>query len=218
MVFANQALNILCICFAFIIWTSLGSLRETERQKLRERLLNYLLFKLVFIGAVLEPDIYELLVWAAWFTALGFLQLCCFTTRDRLEWYAAIPGTALRSHMSAIALLVFILVMNFLWSIFCIYAFYDAGWSVLLLLLYECFALLLDTLQTLGKAMIHVYDMRSVDIWESKNALAYYVEFVTDTLNLTFKLLHFLHIWALNGISFTLIDAVLFLNMRVVRV
>jgi autocrine motility factor receptor len=42
----------------------------------------------------------------------------------------------------------------------------------------------------------------------------YYVEFVTDTAVLGATLAHYLHIILVHGISLTLIDVVLFLQMR----
>ena len=42
----------------------------------------------------------------------------------------------------------------------------------------------------------------------------YYTDLSSSMMALALKLLHFIHIWVLNGLSFTLIDAILFLNMR----
>ena len=45
-------------------------------------------------------------------------------------------------------------------------------------------------------------------------SILYYAELLSTLLKLSLKLSHFIHIWTLNGLSFTLIDAILFLNMR----
>ncbi|CAG8500020.1 11545_t:CDS:2 [Ambispora leptoticha] len=83
-----------------------------------------------------------------------------------------------------------------------------------LLLTFECFTLFLDTVQTLVKYLIHLGDLYRQGVWESKGLFLYYTEFVTDSLILVATLGHYLHIMILHGVSFTLIDAVLFLNMR----
>lgn len=51
-----------------------------------DRALNFLLFKVVFVGAILEPRWEELLIWTAWFTILGFLRVFSMLCRDRFEY------------------------------------------------------------------------------------------------------------------------------------
>lgn len=80
----------------------------------------------------------------------------------------------------------------------------------------QCFTLLLDTLQTLVKYIIHLVDLKHQGVWEQRGTYIYYTEFFTDTLILAATLGHYIHIFALHGISLTLIDAVLFLHMRMV--
>lgn len=60
-----------------------GVLRDAEVDLLKERLLNYALFKVVFLGAILEPDMAELLVWSSCFAFLGLLRLLGGLARDR---------------------------------------------------------------------------------------------------------------------------------------
>lgn len=38
--------------------------RETSR--LAERLIKFILFKVVFCGAVILPDLYEIMLWLSW--------------------------------------------------------------------------------------------------------------------------------------------------------
>ncbi|CAI2193916.1 13388_t:CDS:2, partial [Funneliformis geosporum] len=120
------------------------------------------------------------------------------------------PNTPVQAHLRILALLILILLSDIFWFIMCISVFR----SMLLLLTFECFTLFLDTVQTLVKYIIHLRDITRQSVWESRGILLYYTEFVTDTLILVATLAHYLHIMLLHGISFTLIDAVLFLNMR----
>ena len=50
-------------------------LSAQESRKLAERLINYVLFKAVFVGAVVEPDMLELTLWAILFASLGYLKV-----------------------------------------------------------------------------------------------------------------------------------------------
>ena len=51
-----------------------------------DRLLNYALFKIIFVGAILEPGVHQLVKWAAWFSILGFLKVFAQLSRDRFEY------------------------------------------------------------------------------------------------------------------------------------
>ena len=54
-----------------------------------DRLLNYLVMKTVFVGAILEPKMEELLIWTAWFTAIGYLRIFSMLCRDRFEYVSS---------------------------------------------------------------------------------------------------------------------------------
>ncbi|KAF9400027.1 hypothetical protein BGZ94_005557 [Podila epigama] len=175
-----------------------------------DRALNFLLFKVVFIGAILEPRWEELLIWTAWFTILGFLRVFSMLCRDRFEYITVTPNVPVRVHAKILTMLSMIIISDVAWFVLCISVFR----SMLLLLSFECFTLFLDTLQTIVKYCIHLGELSRQGPCESRRTIQYYTEFVTDTMILVTTLGHYLHIMYLHGISFTLIDAVLFLNMR----
>lgn len=62
------------------------TLRPIEKQMMYDRLLNYLLMKTVLVGAVLEPQISELLFITMWLTLLGYLRIFGMLCRDRFEY------------------------------------------------------------------------------------------------------------------------------------
>ena len=55
--------------------TVFGRLRAIESQRLWERLVSYLMGQLVVLGAVVEPDLAELALWASFSTLVGVLGL-----------------------------------------------------------------------------------------------------------------------------------------------
>jgi len=122
----------------------------------------------------------------------------------------------MRIHGKLLVLLISILLLDIIWFYFIFSFSYGEGYSVLLLLTFECFTLLLDTLQTLIKYVIHLVDLSREGVWEQRGTYIYYTEFCTDTLILTATLGHYVQILVSHGISFTFIDVILFLNMRVV--
>ncbi|KAG0214033.1 hypothetical protein BGX28_002899 [Mortierella sp. GBA30] len=210
LVFTNMAFCMAFLAGRLFLRTFFGDLRVIERQHMYDRALNFLLFKVVFVGAILEPRWEELLIWTAWFTILGFLRVFSMLCRDRFEYLTVSPSIPIRVHVKILTMLSLILVSNIAWFVLCISVFR----SMLLLLSFECFTLFLDTIQTLVKYIIHLGDLSRQGPCESRRAVQYYTEFVTDTMILVTTLGHYLHIMYLHGISFTLIDAVLFLNMR----
>ncbi|KAF9579690.1 hypothetical protein BGW38_003953 [Lunasporangiospora selenospora] len=210
LVFTNMAFCLAFLAGRLFLRTFFGDLRVIERQHMYDRTLNFLLFKVVFVGAILEPRWEELLIWTAWFTILGFLRVFSMLCRDRFEYITVSPNIPTRVHVKILTMLSMILVSNIAWFVLCISVFR----SMLLLLSFECFTLLLDTVQTLVKYVIHLGDLSRQGPCESRRMVQYYIEFVTDTMILVTTLGHYLHIMYLHGISFTLIDAVLFLNMR----
>jgi hypothetical protein len=44
----------------------LGGLSTREATRLTERLIKYVIFKVVFCGALIAPDIYEIILWMSW--------------------------------------------------------------------------------------------------------------------------------------------------------
>jgi len=50
----------------FYQYVFLGRLTSIEATKLTERLIRYVIFKVVFCGALIMPDIYDIVSWMAW--------------------------------------------------------------------------------------------------------------------------------------------------------
>ena len=111
------------------------------------------------MGAILEPDLYELLVWTAWFGVLGFLKMVCLLAKDRFEHLAAHPNTPRRDHTRILGLLLLILGADLCWFELCLFLFKEAGMSVILLLVVECLTLFLDFAQTLVKYTVHMVEL-----------------------------------------------------------
>eukprot|EP00126_Sphaerothecum_destruens_P006201 Sdes_comp19260_c0_seq1m10244 len=213
-VLVNMVYTLLFIFGKGIQWIVFGKLRVIESQHLYDRLLNFALFKLVFIVFILEPSLQELFVWTAWFSIIGFLRIFSMLSRDRFEYLTFSPNTPSRVHIRLLGLIVLILFSDLLWFLFCVSVFSSAGISVVLLLTFECLTLFLDTLQTLVKYAIHLKDISVDGVWENRSMYSYYTEFFTDFLIHIATLGHYLHIFKLHGVQFTMIDCVLMLNMR----
>jgi hypothetical protein len=51
-------------------------------------------------------------------------------------------------------------------------------------------------------------------VWENRDAYFYYIDFIAECLVQFCSLAHFVHVWWVFGVSFTLIDLFLFMNVR----
>lgn len=56
-----------------------------QQQHMYDRMLNFLLFKVIFIGAVMEPVWRHILRLSMWIGVLGFMRIFSLLSRDRLD-------------------------------------------------------------------------------------------------------------------------------------
>eukprot|EP00804_Cyclotella_cryptica_P017153 CCRYP_003373-RA/>CCRYP_003373-RA protein AED:0.01 eAED:0.01 QI:93/1/1/1/1/1/2/132/1013 len=109
---------------------------QTRRQRRvgRERLLGYLLFKVLLIAAVVEPDTLDLFVLLLWFSVLSFLRSLSHVAGSTID-HAAHSGQHPR--LGALLLLLLVLLCDGLVVVVSVAAFHDA-WNMLLLLTCDC--------------------------------------------------------------------------------
>lgn len=68
-----------------------GELRASERQHLKDKFWNFVFYKFIFVFGVLNVQYMdEVVLWWAWFTALGFLSLLSQLCKDRFEYVSII--------------------------------------------------------------------------------------------------------------------------------
>jgi hypothetical protein len=223
LVLMNMICNVFVLAFEIVVFLSLGVLRSLERSNLSEHFLNFLLFKIVFVGAVLEPDIYEICVWGSYFSMTGFLKLLGFVCKERAEYQAVIPGVSPRDRAKLAALLSCVLSIDVCLGYGVLVVFAETDESTKLLLLFEPLVIALRTMLTLVKHAVCAASVAAseeaehTDDGDEVNACPslYYVDFAVNLIVGMLSILHYFQIWVLNGVSFTIIDGILFLNMRI---
>ena len=128
-----------------------------HRRAGRERLGGFLIFKLLLISAVVEPDTLDLLILLSWYTLLSFLRslshLAACTTHHTSQ--AGLPP-----RQGVIKLLLLVLFCNFTAAASCVALFHGAGFGMVLLLTCDCALLALDVFVHLGKHITQVLDDR----------------------------------------------------------
>merc|ERR1719163_513859 len=132
----------------------------------------------------------------------------------RFQRLAVNPQTPLRAHMKLAQLLALVLLGDLLWGSLCVLLFMEAGASLLALLLYDCVMVAINVCYTLAKMGLHVRDLSHNGLWERRGKLEVYTELLVDVSNLVLTLAHYAHIWSLHGISMTLIDGIILMNIK----
>jgi len=60
-------------------------------QLIYDRVVNFLLIKTLFLGALIQSDLRELLIWTSWFAITGYLRIFALLCRDRFEYVGGFP-------------------------------------------------------------------------------------------------------------------------------
>jgi hypothetical protein len=118
-------------------------------------------------------------------------------------------------HKKLFGLLVVIIVADLLIAGLGVLHFYGAGIGFVLLSLYECWILLIETVQTLIKYGVYLYyDYFGASLetaWEGRHEFCYFTEFALECVRLISMMSHYVHIWVVDGFSLSIIDLALFM-------
>ncbi|MGK3742356.1 MAG: hypothetical protein ACI90V_009212, partial [Bacillariaceae sp.] len=109
----------------------------------RERMVGFLVFKLLLISAVIEPDTLALMILVTWFTLLGCLRNLdhqAHSTNTHLTAMGHPPKTGV------VQLLFLVLACDIVAACTCYTLLYTAGWDIVLLLTCDCALLCCDTI------------------------------------------------------------------------
>ena len=109
----------------------------------RERMVGFLVFKLLLISAVVEPDTLDLMILVTWFTLLGCLRNLdhlAHSTNTHLTAMGQSPKTGV------VQLLFLVLACDIVAACSCYILLHTAGWDIVLLLNCDCALLLCDTI------------------------------------------------------------------------
>mmetsp|Transcript_5562 Transcript_5562/g.10233 ORF Transcript_5562/g.10233 Transcript_5562/m.10233 type:complete len:322 (-) Transcript_5562:280-1245(-) len=226
----NAVYNLMFYLGRMIQLKCYGELTDLELRVVRDRTLNYLLFKVVFMGAILNADVHEVLVWTTWFGCMCFLRTFVLISKQRQTQVFDLDFDG--RGLLHILIVTSVILLNFLMGAACWYTFWDVGQSIVLLLLFENIVIFIDALQVLANLWVQVrvsIHTQANNPMESQPSLyddthvpaavlTHYIDFFGDCLTQIVTLAHFIHVWNLYGVSFTLIDLFLFMNMRSVFV
>jgi HRD ubiquitin ligase complex, ER membrane component len=142
----------------------------------RERLGGYLLFKLLLITAVVEPDVLDLLILLVRYTILAFLRSLSYLAGVTVS-HTSVSGQS--PHKGVLRLLITVILCDISAASTCAALFHSAGLGMVLLLTCDCVLLALDalthicryvqqTLEEKHQEQLSSLERKHFEIWENR--------------------------------------------------
>ncbi|XP_046747934.1 E3 ubiquitin-protein ligase AMFR-like isoform X1 [Diprion similis] len=217
----NMAYCVLILVGKSIQKLVFGELRVSERQHLKDKFWNFVFYKFIFVFGVLNVQYMdEVVLWCAWFTALGFLSLLSQLCKDRFEYLSFSPTTPGWSHVRLLGLLTAILALSSFMLLMCIAAgFFFVSFNTFAFMAAECILLGVRTVHVMLRYAIHLYDTRgagntSPRSWDKRGPLAYYTELTSELTILAVDFLHHVHMLLWSNIFLSMASLVICMQLR----
>lgn len=217
----NMAYCVLILAGKSIQKLVFGELRVSERQHLKDKFWNFVFYKFIFVFGVLNVQYMdEVVLWCAWFTALGFLSLLSQLCKDRFEYLSFSPTTPGWSHARLLVLLGTILALSSFMLLLCAAAaFFFVSFNTFAFMAAECILLGVRTIHVILRYAIHLYDTRgagssSPRSWDKRGPLAYYTELSSELTVLAVDFLHHVHMLLWSNIFLSMASLVICMQLR----
>jgi hypothetical protein len=215
-------------------WSVSGS----ELKAAREHTLNFIVFRLIFLGSMLETmsgpsnhtnpavtgtlpaapgagPLRELACWLMWFGFIGFLRWFLVLLRERFQSAQASPYATVDTFRKYLAVTLVFTALNVLVAfVVVVLAAPHTTWTVLSLLLFENVVLLFSCCKIAFRYVLYIQTLRKEQPWEERGPALYYSDMACEVSVQVVTLVHLLHIWWHYGMSLSLLDLFLFLHVR----
>lgn len=188
--------NTICCCiivaFEAVQYLTLGPLRVSERQHLRETFWDYLIQKSLFVFFILDPKTTgERPSWAVWFTMLGSILLLSKLCKDRFEYLSSSPEAKKWPLIKIGILMTFLLII----AILCNAIIPTADFSThSLFLLADASYVLTFVISVIIRFIVLAYDLRPNSALENSVSISYYTDLLFSMAMLSIELLHHSHL------------------------
>ncbi|KAL5197084.1 hypothetical protein ABZP36_000596 [Zizania latifolia] len=210
-------------------------LTSSETRKVLEHIINYVLYKGIFLLLVMPPNSQQIILWTTWLCILCSLKMFQSLARERLEQLNASPSATPSKYFRVYSALLLVLSADLLWIKLCVGFCKSCNSKLFWLLFFEPLSIAFETVQS-----IIVHGFQLFDIWQQhmmdsgvdyldfqksykqtagsfsewRDMLIRNFGFVIDLISLLMSLGHYSMIFWLRGMAFHLVDAVLLLNSR----
>nr|CAH8842236.1 unnamed protein product [Trichobilharzia regenti] len=197
-----------------------GQLRSAEDSHIRENFSSFIFYKVVFIYGILHVEaLHELLLWATWFSILGFLRLLTGLIRDRSQYILRCSDSSF-TYQARIFLLccLLLLLSNFL-MVVCIIVGAKHSLHTMFFMLAEVFQLMIVTVHVITWYVVYVYcELASRpsngDKLYHRFVILYYTELLYDSVADFGDLLHNLHMLFWNKLQINMPSIIIALHLQ----
>ncbi|VDN50053.1 unnamed protein product [Dracunculus medinensis] len=211
-------LNTVCAIFALIgkiaTFVTFGSLNQQECTMIRDRLLNFLLYKTVFLFGVLTSVILEeIIVWILWFTLVATVALLQMIMMHKLKYLtSSFPSRSVQ--LRILALSVTLLLISIGLIIFTLYSFFFLPFSYFLFIFADALKLSIRSSYIIFKCALLFEEI--FYLFSSFNAItiSYYLDLVHDLLADTVDLFHYAHMLIYSQIVLSMACIILTMQIR----
>ncbi|CAH8842053.1 unnamed protein product [Trichobilharzia szidati] len=197
-----------------------GQLRSAEDSHIRENFSSFIFYKVVFIYGILHVEaLHELLLWATWFSILGFLRLLTGLIRDRSQYILRCSDSSF-TYQGRIFLLccLLLLLSNFLMVVSIIVGA-KHSLHTMFFMLAEVFQLMIVTVHVITWYVVYVYcELASRpsngDKLYHRFVILYYTELLYDSVADFGDLLHNLHMLFWNKLQINMSSIIIALHLQ----
>ncbi|KAL7583858.1 E3 ubiquitin protein ligase RIN2 [Lactuca sativa] len=232
---ANFVINIYLLIILSLKTIFFGELHAFESRKLLEQLVNYVMYKGMFLPLVVPPTVIQVGSWSTWLIVVSSLKMFQALARDRLQSLNSSPSATPRSYFRVYCVLLLVISVDVVWIRICMLIYDTTPSSLDMLLFFEPLSIASETLQAIlahGFQLLDIWKYHStgtstnskmsklIDIssagamWEWKSVLSRNLGFLLEMMSLLMALAHYVHILWLHGVNVHILDAVIFLNIR----
>lgn len=225
-----------------------ASCTAAEVKAAREAILNFCIFRLIFLGSLLETSsaanptaaaeesssagnssspssppplapgsggLREVCVWLLWFALVAFVRWFLVMLRERFNTAQASPHATPRTFSKYLLLTLLFSAVNLaLAALVLLVLGPHVSWTVLSLVVFENAVLLASCVKIAVKYALYLQTLRRSQPWEERGSSLYYNDMFCEVVVQMITIAHLTHIWTHFGLSFSLLDLFLFLQVR----
>jgi hypothetical protein len=214
----NFSLSLILCLYFLLRWAFFGysvNLVPVERQQILEKLFMFFSFKFVLIGLVVEPAITDMIAWVFWCAMLAVAKALL---HHGLVCAQTIAGSAAGLRAYARPALHFLFVWGYASGMCFVFRLWVIGGSnppaFWLLFLFDIVTLAVEVLQSMVVYSIFASSAAGWKVFLDPPEHVSTVNLLADIALLLITLLHFCHVCFVNGLMLSLVDVLLFINIR----
>ncbi|KAK8462477.1 hypothetical protein SEVIR_1G213000v4 [Setaria viridis] len=198
----NTGLVAMCVTWQLVKRLFLGSLREAEVERLNEQSWREVV-EILFAVTIFRQDFSVSLL--AMVAALLLVKALHWLAQKRVEYIETTPSMPMLSHIRIVSFMAFLLIVDCLFLSNSLRPLIEKREASVAIFSFEYMILATSTVSTFVKYIFYVTDMLMEGQWERKAVYTFYLELISDLVQLSLYMLFFVAIFLNYGVPLHLI-------------